>query len=160
MRPDLFRAEKIAHLMGDALDQSAGIHEDQRRAVLGDLGRDLLVDIGPNLVRRYRPQLRFRHGDGELELALVADVDDFAFGRAGRGDALRSHEEPPHFRDRLLRRAQADSLDRFLGEGFQSFQAKSEMGAPLVSRHGMDFVQITQSRSLMMRRLRSAVSKM
>ena len=101
-------ADAQRELVGDALGEAARVHEDERGAVLRDQLGDAVVDLRPLLLRGHRPQLRRRQLDGQLEVALVAEVDDRAVRAALAVEALRPNEEGRDLLDRALRRGEPD----------------------------------------------------
>jgi hypothetical protein len=80
MGTDLAFAETSRQLMRYALDQSAGIDEDQRCPMRFDPTHDF-VKLGPDIVRHYRTQLLIGNFYGKIEVALVADIDNRAVRR-------------------------------------------------------------------------------
>ena len=69
-------AKPFRQVMRHSLRQTAGVHEDQRGAMLAHELRDAVVDFIPHLMRRDRAQFAGGNFDGKVELALVADLHD------------------------------------------------------------------------------------
>ena len=95
----------LRKLMRQAFDESAGVHEQQGRAVLiGQFGYAVERAV-PQLMRRYRSEFVFlRHLDGEVDFSGVSGIDDQALGRAVFADVVRPDEESSHLIDGFLSR--------------------------------------------------------
>ncbi len=91
VRGDELGAEPLGQLVRHALGEPPRVHHDERRAVRLDQLDQALVDLLPDLVRHHRFERRARHFDGEVDLALVAAVDDRAFA----GSRRRGSARPP-----------------------------------------------------------------
>ncbi len=126
-------AEQLRQLRRDALGHLARVDEHERRPVLADELGHARVDLLPLLVRADRREGRGGHLDAEVELAERARVDEDAFP-AG------AHEKPADLVERLLRRRQADALDRPPGEGFEPFERQGEVASALVAHDRVDLV--------------------
>ena len=74
-RDGLF-AEALAQVVGDALREAPRVDEDERRAVGADQAGEAVVDVGPLLLGRDGLEVGRRHFDVEVDVALVAEVDD------------------------------------------------------------------------------------
>ena len=61
--------EPLCQVKRDAFGKSPGVHEHQRRPMLGDECRDAVVDLSPQLFRRNRPELASWRLDREIELS-------------------------------------------------------------------------------------------
>jgi len=138
MRGDASLTEPLLQLVGHPLDQAAGVDEDDGGALGPRVGGDAVVDLGPELVGRDRPQLLVCHLDGEREVATVADVDDAARRRFAAG--TRADQQPGHLLDRPLRRREPDALETAAGERVEPFEREREVGAALVGCDRMDLV--------------------
>ena len=79
--------------MGDALGEAARVDEDEGRAVLADQLGEAVVDVAPLLAGGDGLEVGRRHLDRQVEVALVAEVDDHAVGRAVGVDVVRADEE-------------------------------------------------------------------
>jgi hypothetical protein len=75
----------------------------------------------------------WRHFDGEVEVAEATSVDDCTF-------TVSPGQERPHVRKRLLRRRQADALQRPLRQRLEPLERQGEVRAPFVPDEGMDLV--------------------
>src|SRR5262249_32839763 len=71
-------AQALAQVMRYPLREASRVDEDQRRAVGPDQTRQAVVDVRPLLLGRHSLQVRRRHLDIELQVALVPQVDDDA----------------------------------------------------------------------------------
>ncbi len=93
---DRVLAETLAQVVGDAFGEAARVDEDEGRAVGADQPGETLVDVGPLLASGDGLEVGGRHFEVQLEVALVAEVDDGAIGvrqrlvRQGAGDGYRS----------------------------------------------------------------------
>ena len=105
MGGDRILAEAFRQLPRDALGHPARVDEDERRAMLARQRGDPIVDLRPDFRRHHRFERRGRDLQGEVALAHVARVDDFAFGAVASAD-----QKPRHGFDRLLRRRKSDPL--------------------------------------------------
>ena len=117
VRQHLVLAEPRRQLMRDALGKLARVDEDERAAMALDELHELLVDLGPMLVRAHGLQLHRRHFDGQIHVAEMADVHDVWLRTATRPD-----QEAPQLVERLLRRAEADADRPNLAQRFQPFE--------------------------------------
>ncbi len=83
MGRDQVVANALAQVHGEALGETAGVDEDQRRAVLHGQFGEAVVDLAPHFIAGDGAEFRRRDLDGEIELAAMADVDDGGGGVAG-----------------------------------------------------------------------------
>ena len=121
-------------LVGEPLRQPAGVHEHERGAVLGDELGDAVDDVAHLLGRGDRLELALGQLEREVELALVAGVDDCrAAGRV-------ADEQPGHRLDRALRGGQADTRGAPLAERLEPLEREGEVRAALVAGEGVDLV--------------------
>ena len=81
---DAFFAETVAQVVGDALGQGAGVHKDEGGVVLDDEVGEAVVDVVPLLTGGDGLEVGGWGLDGEIEVALVAEVH----GDAGVGRRL------------------------------------------------------------------------
>src|SRR5688572_6715747 len=140
MRSNLALAQPLAQLVRHALDQTARIDEYQCRPVRLDL-LDELIEYGrPNILANNRAELLIRYFDAQIHLAPVANVDNRTVRRPVRANVLRSNKQPPDLLDGFLRGAQADALQRSASQSIEALERKREMGAALVLRDGVNFV--------------------
>ena len=95
VRGHVLGAEALGELVRHALRQPARVDGDERGAVRLDQADQAVVDLLPDLVRHHRFERRAGDLDGEVELPLVAFVDDRT---RSAGQKARD------FIDRLLRR--------------------------------------------------------
>src|SRR5216684_7344029 len=127
-------SETFRQMMGDALRQAPRVDEDQRRRMLpGELG-DAVVNFAPHLIRGNRAKLAARNFDGDVHLALVADVYYGWCGAFGAGEEVSDHF------DWLLRGGEANAREAFAGQMIEALERQREMSAALVVGDGMDFV--------------------
>ena len=132
-------AETLRELVGDPFGHPAGVDEHQRRPMILDQFREAGIDLGPDLVRHHRFEGRTRHLDGQVAPALMAGVDDrnLRGGPAVRGGA---GQEMGDGLNRILCCGEADPLEPVAAQRRQPLEREREMGAALVRRDGMDFV--------------------
>src|SRR5579884_1898274 len=76
MRADVFFPKTLGEMMSHALDQSAGIYEDERGTVLIRQINDTVVNFIPHLVTCNWAKQCGWHFDCEVEFALMPNVDD------------------------------------------------------------------------------------
>ena len=135
---DLVGAEALLEGAGGALDQAAGVDEDQGRPVLADQLGDAVVDPAHLLVGRDRPELVVGDLDREVEVAAVAAVDDMGQGPAG------ADQQPRDPLDRPLGRRQADpdrrSARGLADQAVEALEGEREVGAALVAGDRVDLV--------------------
>ena len=101
VRGDHVVAEPLAELVGEPLGEPPGVHEHERRVVLADELGDLVEHVVHLLGRRDRFELAVGQLELEVEVALVAGVDD-------RRQRPVPDEQPGDRLDRPLRRRQPD----------------------------------------------------
>ena len=137
-------AEALRELVRDALREPPRVHEHEGRTVLRDQLGDAIVDLAPLLGRRDRPELAPRHLDREVDVALVAEVDDRAVRRAVGVDALAADEELGDLLDRPLRGREPDArgpLPAVRGDHVvEPRGGEGEVAAPAVARERVDLV--------------------
>ena len=133
VRGDRAVAQALAELVGETLRQPAGVHEHERGVVLADEIGDALDHVAHLFGRRDRFELALGQLEREVEVALVAGVDDL-----GRGP--RPDEEARHGLDRALRGRQPDALRRPLADRFEALEREREVRAALVACDGVDLV--------------------
>ena len=83
MAADRLFAEEFAELMRQTFREPPCIHEDQRRAMGIDQFDNALIDFLPLLMHADRAQFAGRGLDPQIELSLMANIDDhgrFMFG--------------------------------------------------------------------------------
>ena len=131
---DMFFAEAVRQLPGDALRHSAGVDEDERGAMLLRQRRDPFVDLRPDFRRHHGFERRRRDFQGEVAAADVPGVDDLAIRRPCADEKAR------HGLDRLLRGRQADPLQLAAAQILQSLQRQRQMRAALVRRQRVNLV--------------------
>ena len=95
-------AEPLAELVREPFGEPAGVDEDERRAVLADQLGDAVEHVGHLLGRRDGLELALGQLEGEIEVALVADVDD-------RRQRPVADEQAADRLDRPLRGGQPDA---------------------------------------------------
>src|SRR4051794_22450937 len=97
MRSNGVFAQPLRQIECDSLGQLARVNKNQCRAMLVYKGGDAVVDLVPHLVRSDRPERNSRNFDPEIELALVAYVDDHRIRASASGKKMCD------LLDRLLR---------------------------------------------------------
>jgi hypothetical protein len=140
MGADLAFAETSRQLMRYALDESAGIDEDQRCPMRFDPANDSFVKLRPDIVRHYRTQLLIGNFYGKIEVALVADIDNRAVRPPVGADMSPANQQPGDFFNRFLRGAEPYPLQRSLRQGFEALQGERQVGPSLVAGHRVDLI--------------------
>src|SRR5580693_4702282 len=112
MRCDVVRPELFCQMVRDSLRQSPRVYEDQRRAMLFDEFYQTVVDLVPHFIGRDGPELAGRNFDSEIELSLVADVDDHRIRPSAAGEKMRD------FFNRLLRGRKSNTHWRTMRQRF------------------------------------------
>jgi hypothetical protein len=128
-------AEALTQLVGQALGQAPGVHEDQGGVVLSDEGGDPVEHVSHLLAGGDRLQLPLGQLEGQVEVAAVAGVDD----RTGLGGGLPA-EHPGQQLDRPLRGRQPDALGPGVGGPLEPLEGQRQVRAALVARRGVDLV--------------------
>ena len=83
-------AQLLAELVGEPLGQPAGVDEHEGRVVLADQVGDAVDDVAHLLGRGHGLELALGQLERQVEVALVAGVDDGARRRARRRPHSRS----------------------------------------------------------------------
>ncbi len=133
VRGDDVVAEPLAELVGEPLREPAGVHEHERGVVLADELGDLVEDVVHLLGRRHRLELAVRQLELEVQVALVAGVDD-------RGQRTVADEQPGHRLDRALRGREPDAGRAVVAERLEPLEGEREVRAALVPRDRVDLV--------------------
>src|ERR1700690_1471184 len=107
--------------MRDTLRQPPRVHEQERRPMSVHQIDDAVVNLAPHFIRSDRAELGRGNLDGQIDLALVADVDDYRF-RPVPVLVRVAGEEARNFSDRFLRRGKTDTNGREMSESFQAFE--------------------------------------
>ena len=141
---DAVLPEAVSQLMGNPLGHSPGVHEHERRPVLVYVCCDAFEHRRHLLVGRHGAELVVGKLDGDVEPALMSDVDSETPGLATGQSPFRSgtHQEPGNGPYRALGCREADP-DRSLvrrDEAVQPLQAEREVSPALVTCQGMDLV--------------------
>ena len=102
-------------MVRDAFGEPAARHEDERGAVLGDVGGDLLVDVAPGVQGGDGAERLVGDLDREIEWLATAGVDQGARPRHIVGVA--TDEEAGSLGRRLDGGGQADTLEPRAGAG-------------------------------------------
>ena len=105
VRGDDVVAEPLAELVGEALGEPPRVDEHERGAVLADEVGDAVEHVGHLLGRRDRLELAVGQLEREVEVALVAGVDDRGSGgrrRAGARPSRSAAASPTARRVRAL----------------------------------------------------------
>ena len=126
-------AEALAQLVGQPLGQPPGVDEDQRGAVLADQGRDAVQHVAHLLGRRHRFQLALGQLEGEVEVALMPDVDH-------RRQGPVADQQPADGLDRALGGRQPDPHRPPVAQRLEPLEGEGQVGAPLVAGDGVDLV--------------------
>ena len=135
---DVLLADPLGQPVRHALGQRPRVDEDQRRAVLLNQLAQTAVDAVPEVVRGDRGERHIGRLDPELQLALVAQIENLAIARlAVFVQAGQKRRDLVH---RLLRRRKPDARRAPLGDAIQSRQRERQVAAPLVAHHRVDFV--------------------
>src|SRR5436190_1233945 len=108
-------------MMGHTLHQAAGVHKDQRRAVLFREFYDASVDFIPHLVAGNWTEQGSRNFNRQIEGALMTDVDDDRIGTAVPG------EEVGNIFNGLLSSGKSNPDWRTIRESLKALKRKSEM---------------------------------
>ena len=137
---DVLLADSLGQVMGDALGQTARVDEDQRRAVAGDERGEAVVDLGPLLVRGDGRHLGVGQFDAEVEVALVAAVDDDAAGAVACHRRVRPDQEARDLVDGTLRGGEADAGRAFVGDVVEPGDAERHVAAAPVADEGVDLI--------------------
>ena len=120
-------AEALAELVREPLGQPAGVDEHERGAVLRDQRGDAVEHVAHLLGRRDRLELALGQLEREVEVALVAGVDD-------RGQRAVADEQPADRLDRPLRGREADAHAAAVSHSASSRSSVSARCAPRLSR--------------------------
>ncbi len=126
-------AQALAELVGEPLGEPAGVDEHERRAVLEHERGDAVEHVAHLLGGGDGLELAVGQLQREVEVALVAGVDD-------RGEGAITHEEAPDRLDRPLRRREPDAGGPGVAERLEPFEREREMRAALVARDRVDLV--------------------
>ena len=135
---DVFLADPLGQAVRDALGQRAGVDEDQRRAVLLDQLAQTVVDAVPEVVGGDRGERHIGRLHPELQLALMAEVQNLALQRTAV--VVQAGQEGGDLVHRLLRGGEADAHRAPLGDAIEAGQRERQMAAALVAHHRVDFV--------------------
>ncbi len=132
-------AQPEGQLVGHPLGHLAGVDEDERGAVLEDVGGDPVQDVGELGAAGHRLELAVRELDGHVEVAPVPAVDD------GGGGSGRVHpgQQAGHHVERSLGGRQPDALQPVppgRHQVGQPLEAQGQVGAPLVAGQGVHLV--------------------
>ena len=135
---DALLAEAVAQVVGDALGEGAGVDEDQGGVVLDDQVGEAVVDVVPLLAGGDGFEVGGGRLDGEVQIALMAEVD----GDAGARVALivGAGEEGGEFVDGALGGGEADALGAAAGDVVEALQRQREVAAAAVAGEGVDLV--------------------
>ena len=101
---DVLGTDSLREMHREPLGKASGIHEDQRRTVLGNQLGDAGVDLLPHFCRHHRLERRRWNLEREIEGPDMAGVDNRRQRLAGPYEELRD------LFDRPLCRRQADAL--------------------------------------------------
>ena len=134
VRGDVLFAQPLRQIVRRPLSQPAGVDEDQRRAMLLDQRGEPVVDVAPLLARADRLEIGRRYLDRDIEVTLVAGVDDRAVRR------FAPNQETSRLLDRSDRGGEADARRPLSADVIESREREREVAAPLVADQGVDLV--------------------
>ncbi len=133
VRGDDVVAEAGAELVREPFGEPPGVDEHEGGAVLSDERGDAVEDVAHLLGRRDRLELAVGELEREVEVALVAGVDDH------RQLAI-ADEQPADGLDRPLRGREPDPVRTGVAQRLEPFEGEGEVRAALVARDGVDLV--------------------
>jgi len=143
MSSHLVLAEPLPQLVGDPFGHPPSVDEHEGRAVALHMLGDAVEDLPHLFGRGHRRELVVGELEGEVESALVPDVDD----RAARG-AVRvrpagtgADEQPGDGVDRPLGGGEPDPLRRGGGDVMEPLEGEGEVRSSFVPRHRVDLVE-------------------
>ena len=124
------------------------------------VGGDAVEDVVELLAEATASSSSSGQLDGQVEVPLVADVDDGAAGLpSGVLRSAGAHQEPGHRLDRSLGGREPDPRTGRRGaEALQALEGEGQMGSSLVSGHGVDLVDDDGADRGLRARLRSEVT--
>ena len=134
MRSDGVAAETFGKVMSDALREAAGVDEDESGTMLADEFGNTIVNFIPQFMRGNGAEFAGGDFDGEIDFALMTDLDDFRSAASGTGEEMGDELNG------LLRGGKTDAERRLAGEGFEAFERKDQVRTALVVGDGVDFV--------------------
>src|ERR1700677_5039425 len=110
MRGDRSFAEQRGEMMRQPLGEAAGVHKNERRAVLLHQAGDALIDFVPHLIGSNGAEFAGRNFDGEVEASALLDFEDYRRGPFAAREKLSDEF------DGLLRGRESNSGERLRGE--------------------------------------------
>ena len=129
-------SQPLRQVVRDALREPARVDEDQGRAMPADQLRQPPVQVRPLLRRHHRFEVGRRHLDGQVDVALVAEVDDGAVMLA-----TGASQEVSDLLDRLHRRRQADARrPRPVDDVVEPREAERQVRPAAIARQRVDLV--------------------
>ena len=140
VRAHLVFAEPLAELMGNPFHQPASVDKHEGGSMGLYLRHELVVNLAPDVVSDDGAQLLLRKLDPEVQIPLMARIDDFTVGLAIRQNAFRPDQQPGYIFDGLLGCAETDALERSLRELLQAFEGQRQMRSPLILGYGVNFI--------------------
>src|SRR5947199_3770061 len=126
--------------MRNPLHQPASVDKHEGGSMGLYLRHELVVNLAPDIVGNDGAQLLIRKLDPEIQIPLMARVDDFTVGLAIRQNAFRPDQQPGYIFDELLGCAETDALERSLRELLQAFEGQRQMRSPLILGYGVNFI--------------------
>ena len=87
MRSDFVLAEAFTEMMSSPFSEAACVNKDERGPVCFDKSGEAAIYLGPDLVRHHRFERRARKLDRQIEIALIASVDNHTTGGLCRREA-------------------------------------------------------------------------
>src|SRR5439155_23606369 len=126
-------AQALAELVREPLRHPPRVDKYEGGLMVRDVLGDAIDDVGHLLRRRDRFELTLGQLDGDVERALVTDVDDLR-------QRTLADEQPPDPLDGTLRRREADARRPPVAERLEPFQREREVRAALVAGDGVDLV--------------------
>ncbi len=133
VRGDDVVTEALRQEMREAFGEPSGVDEDERGAVLLDELGDAVEDVGHLLGGGDGFELAVGQLERQVEVALVARVDD------GRQRTITDEQARDSF-DGTLGRREPDPGRAFVADGLQPFECDGEVGAALIASDGVDLV--------------------
>src|SRR3990172_5350977 len=140
MGADMLLADALRQGEGHALGEPARVYEHKRRAVRLDQLREFVVRVAPLFGGGDSFQVGGRYADAQIEVALVAGVDDHAVGSPVRGDMFAADEELGGVLDGLHGGGEADACRAGLADVVEARQGEGKMAPALVADKGVNLV--------------------
>ena len=127
-------AKAFGEGVGDPFGEPASVDEHEGGPIFADVAGDAVVDFGPHFAGGDCTELVFGELDREVHFATMAYVYD-----GGLLVFIRREVSGNGF-DGAYGGGESDALGRVVGQCAEARQGQRKMGATLVVRHGVDFV--------------------